>query len=43
MHFNKDIPSSPIAISEKANIVLLGTCKAIETTIEKGLEGGLVD
>ena len=43
IHFHReDIPSSPIATSEGANAVLLGACKAIETAVEKGLEGGPV-
>lgn len=39
----KDIPNSPIATSEGADAILLGACEAIETTVEKGLEGGPVD
>ena len=39
----ENIPSSLITTSEKADIVLLGACKAIESAVKKGLEGGLVD
>lgn len=44
IHFRReDIHSSPIAISEKTNVILLKACKVIETTVEKGLESSLVD
>lgn len=39
----EDIPSSPITTSEGADAVLLGACEAIETAVEKGLEGSSVD
>lgn len=36
-------PSSPLATSEGADAILLGACQAVETGVEVGLEGGLVD
>lgn len=39
----EDIPSSPIVTSEKANAILLKTCKVIETIVEKGFKSGPVN